>query len=159
MATVWKIAPSVRADNWEKCLELRCVVIGWNQLGDCRSYDNQEAILKALKKGRGTQKGCGTGPALTIWRVVHELRPSEVIVANRGDRHVVGIGVVTVPYLHPNHPKNPVPVPGKDEWWRRQARSVDWHVKKEVDLGTKHFFVASTITHLTDEQCDRIDRA
>jgi hypothetical protein len=60
---------------------------------------------------------------------------------------------------HPTHPENPVPVPGDGEWWRRNARLIDWRIKERIELHKKYFFVASTITRLRPEQCDQIRQA
>ncbi len=159
MKSIWKIAPGEHADNWDICREGSCIVVGWEGIGNFKQYEDEGAIFRALKKEYGKRKGCGKGAARSIWRFVREIRPLDVIVANRGESSVVGIGVVHGEYLHPNHPENPVPVPPMGEWWRRNARLINWRIKEEVELHKPNIFVASTVQRLTTYQCAQIRKA
>ncbi len=157
MATIWKIAPGEHANNWDICRTHGCIVIGW-EIGDYQNYRSEKDILKALKKEFGKRKGCGTGAARTIWRFVHVVENSDVVVANKGARTVVGIGRIVSEYLHPENPRNPVPAPGEGEWWRRQRAWLIGASKSRWNC-SNNFFVASTIQRLTPEQCDEIRKA
>jgi hypothetical protein len=159
MPRVWKVAPGQRANNWDICRRARCIALGWDGIGDFGQYETEKAILWALRKAYGKSKNNGSGAAKTIWRFVHVIQPDDVIVANKGDSEVVGVGVVKGGYLHAEHPENPVPVPPEGQWWRRNARLVDWRIKEPVDLRERNFFVASTVQRLTPEKCERIRQA
>lgn len=160
MPTVWKIAPGTRAENWDLCREAHCIAVGWDRIGDFEQYRDESAILSALKRKYGKRKGCGKGAARTIWRFVHVIKPDDIVIANRGESEIVGIGVVREGgYLHADHPNNPLPVPAMGEWWRRNALLVDWRIRQAVDVRKKNFFVAATVQQLTQEQGERIKKA
>jgi hypothetical protein len=159
MARVWKIAPGVRADNWSICRDHGCIALGWDQIGNFRRYRTRDEVVEALACASDVREGNRSGAARSIWRFVHVIREGDVIVANRGDTCVVGIGVVTGPYLHARHPDNPLPMYQRGEWWRRNARCVDWRVCFEASVHQRAFFVASTVTRLREAQCDDIRAA
>ncbi|HEV3144522.1 MAG TPA: hypothetical protein VGZ47_11605 [Gemmataceae bacterium] len=160
MATVWKIAPGQQAHYWDVCRENQCIALGWNDLGNYLKYKDEPAIIRALKREYGGGKGSGTGGARSIWRFAREIQPGDVVIANKGESVVVGVGRIKSGYLRPGHPKNPIPISVKDEWWNyHNTRLVEWSIVISVDLRKSYFFVANTIQRLTSDQCEQIKRA
>jgi len=155
MTTVWKVAPGKKAENWDICRKSGCIVLGWNDIGDYRQFKSIPSIVAVLQKlHSGRSKGAGS--ARSILRFADEMKPGDIIVANRGESQIVGIGVLTGDYLHADHPMNPVPIPPPGKWWRRNARLVDWQIVEPIDLQTKYFFVASTVQRLSTEKCNTV---
>jgi len=150
MRTVWKIAPGAKAAFWEMCRGKQCIVIGWLNKRDLRTFRSKDAVLKALvKSGEGEHRA-----ANSIWRFVHDVQPFHVVVANRGLSTVVGIGVIKGDYLPPGSPNHPNIVDDLPH-----ARFVDWLIDKPIDLPHERFFVQDTVWPLTPEQCAQIKEA
>lgn len=149
MAQVWKIAPGEHADHWERCRERGCILIGWRALRNYLKFKSKKAILRALGGGPGD----GTGAALSIWRFAYEIKPFDIVVANRGRGTVVGIGVVKSEYLSPRSSKNP----GGSKWLPH-ARLVDWVIDQAIDLEPL-FFAPPTVHLLNAEKVGEIRHA
>jgi len=149
MAQVWKIAPGQHADHWEMCREKSCILIGWSALKDYRKFNSEKAVLRALPGGWGD----GAGAAKSIWRFTHEIKPSHIVIANKGRSSVVGIGIVESEYLPPGSPKNP----SRSESLPN-ARLVKWVVDQPLDLGP-YFFGMPTVTSLGAKKVSEIKRA
>src|SRR4051794_23090438 len=100
MANVWKIAPGEAAEDWQGYRQRGCIGLGWLRQSDYQTFRTETAILRSLEReqGKGTP-GYGRGAASMIWRFVHEVRPTDVIVGNDRYKRVVGIGVVEGGYL------------------------------------------------------------
>jgi 5-methylcytosine-specific restriction protein B len=159
MANVWKIAPGQKAIFWDMCREKRCIVIGWLHNKDLREFTSEDEILHALKQtNAGGKPEGGPRAAKSIWRFFHEVRPSDVIVANKGLSAIAGIGVVKDgtggDYLPPGSQDNP-----SVEEHHRHTRLVNWLIDKPINLKQKHFFVQDTVWPLTPEQCEQIKQA
>lgn len=93
----WKLAPDENAKLWDDWLAGGFASIGWNELGDlsrasyeefCRRRDRMVSETEGMKADRLNQ----------VWKVAHEIREGDKIVANDGTRRVVGFGTVTGPY-------------------------------------------------------------
>ena len=96
---VWKIAPGEHASDWPEYRRRGCIGLGWLTESNYRNFNSEAAILRRLEKhGKGTP-GYSGGAARMIWRFVHEVRRSDVVVANDRYSRVVGIGVVQGDYL------------------------------------------------------------
>ena len=149
MAKAWKIAPGRGAKYWDMCLKQRCIVIGWLEQRDFRDFKSEKEILEAL----GGKPGDGKGAAKSIWRFLHEVQPSHVVIANKGKSSVVGIGVVESEYLAPGSPGNP-----SLDKSHSHARRVNWVIDQPIDLHQK-IFAISTIQRLKPEQCKQIKQA
>jgi 5-methylcytosine-specific restriction enzyme B len=148
MAKVWKIAPGEVANGWEMCRQQGCIALGWAQLTDYRKFKSEGDVLAALGGG----KGDGKGAARSIWRFVHVIQPSDVVIANKGKSRVVGIGLVTSDYLPPS-PENP-----SQNKNLPHARRVDWLIDQPIDLEPEFFGIA-TIHALTAEKVGQIKQA
>src|SRR2546426_426009 len=143
MVKAWKISPGSSARAWPQCVDGKCILFGWRELGNHATFEDEKAILKALKRAyRPGEEGRGPRAANSICRF-----------ANKGRGKVVGVGVIESEYLPPKSPKNP----SKHEWLR-SARLVDWRITVPVTLD-RFFFVRDTVWPLEPEQCEAIKRA
>ena len=150
MANVWKIAPGEHASDWDMCRQKRYIGLGWaTRLKDYRQFESKKAILKAL----GGKEGFGTGAAQSVLRFRDDIRPSDIVIANKGRSGVVGIGIVKSEYLPPSSSKNPNGRGGLPH-----VRLVKWIIDQEIDF-KRVFFGASTLTALTPKQVSQIKQA
>jgi hypothetical protein len=130
---IWHVAPGRRGEWWDECRENGCIVIGWNEAAekapnnDFRqlSEDDLEKLFEEVYKG-----GTGAGGHRQVRMFVHEIQPGDIIVAKRGTREIVGIGIVTSDCIPPGHPEHPLG--NKHEF--RHARKVDWRITESVQV-------------------------
>lgn len=95
----WKIAPGEKARLWPGMRDQGLIAIGWDDLRpdfllNVASRDNLHAFLRERNKDESPQT------ARQLWQFAQEIRPGDIIVANRGFSEIVGRGVVTGPYAH-----------------------------------------------------------
>lgn len=158
MANVWKIAPGEHAEDWEVFRQQGCIGLGWLTNDDYQSFRSEDEVLRELEKQHGKNTpGCGRGAAQMIWRFVHEIQQSHVVVANDRYNRIVGIGLVKSAYLPPTSPKNPMR--DDETTHRHHVRRVKWIVTKSVDLAGDRFFVQSTLWPLEADKVDKITQA
>lgn len=74
-----KIAPGPRAKYWDECLAEGYVCVGWDEIGDLRTFTNKEAFTAAFRQRYGPEYN-GFAPKVTekaneVWTLT-ELRPA-----------------------------------------------------------------------------------
>lgn len=143
---VWKIAPGEKAYLWEPFRNQGYIGIGWLPDQDLRHFKDREELEQAMEKNED-----GTGSARCMNWFLRDIKPGDIIVANRGQDEVIGIGVVTGPYTH-----NPELASTTDMEYPH-LRKVDWRIKKSVESPTT--FGRITITRLSDEKFEQIKDA
>ncbi len=94
----WKFSPGEDAWRWERCKREGFIAVGWPELGDLSSMSKAEFKKRqiALEK-----KLSGEYSKLTpsqVWKF-RNIRTGDIIVANKGQKEVVGIGKVTEEYF------------------------------------------------------------
>lgn len=146
MRNVWKIAPGLNASAWGECQARKCISINWLNDFDLSAFSHDEVIqtLEEFQEGKG-------GSASTIRSFIHEVKPRDIVVANRGLSGVVGIGIVRSGYLPPNHMKNP----NRKQQFNRHVRLVEWVINAEIPL-RKKLFNQPTLQRLTLQQIEQI---
>ena len=146
---IWKVAPGKHASVWEWCRDHKLIVIGWLDTTDFRTLksvkDVREALVKAGDKKGGTQ---------SIWRFTHEIKQRHLIVANKGQQVVVGVGVVASDYIPPGHDEIKA---ASHPAHLRHSRHVDWVITKEVQVPFK--FQQHTVTPVSNEEWKQIKSA
>lgn len=111
-AQIIKIAPGKNAAWWEFCREHSVIGVGWNQVGDLTQYASADELREALdSRVKTSQYNSTLARYLLQFR---DLRPGDQVVANRGEREILGVGTVTGGYRHEpadeDHPSNLVEV-------------------------------------------------
>jgi hypothetical protein len=156
MSKVWKIAPGQGAKYWELFRGHDCIGLGWLRGYDYRNLGNEKQILRTLRKvNKGLYKGASSGAASMIWQFANRLRVGDIVVANKGYKKVLGIGVITGGYIPTRSKENTLP---KDKR-RQHIRKVEWIVNREVTLRKSHFFVQATLRRLNLVDVEKIQRA
>ena len=102
-ARVWKIAPGEGARVWTEWKEGGYASMGWTDLGDLTGLTTKqwEAVHAEACETHGWTKGGPKQP----WRLSTKVRVGDLILANRGQNEVLGVGRVTDDYYF---------VPGED---------------------------------------------
>lgn len=98
--TMLKVAPGEGARYWQDCMASGVMVVGWDAVGDLRAHASREAFERAFEERYSARyQGNRTRivrAARKLW-LLRDLRAGDVIVANRGIREVLGVGVVAGP--------------------------------------------------------------
>lgn len=144
---LWKIAPGQNAYLWNSCRERGYISIGWLGDRDLRQYPTI-ATLKAALAAAGQKEG----GASSTWPFVHDMKPGDIVIANKGNHVVVGIGAVQSGYLPPGDPDNPSPDTNLSH-----ARYVRWEITEPLTLPTAFFGqVPPTLFKVSDYQWQTI---
>lgn len=95
---ILKIAPGEQGKYWEECLAGGFICVGWEELDDLRTYGSEQEIRTAcLERGSTGNAGIATLYSRALW-VYRNLQPGDLVVANRGQSTLLGIGTVVGPY-------------------------------------------------------------
>lgn len=97
---VLKVAPGEGGTRWRECLEGGFLCVGWDELGDLRSYTTEHELIAAFARYYSKEAN-GHRPTMTslargLWRL-RGLRPGDVIVANKGKSEILAVGEVLAP--------------------------------------------------------------
>jgi 5-methylcytosine-specific restriction protein B len=91
--TVLKVSPGEQAHNWEACLASGQIRVGWPDVGDLTEYDS----LNDLKQGfQDAYPGDDDRTASGLLKL-RDLKPGDLVVANRGLSEVLAVGTVKEP--------------------------------------------------------------
>ncbi len=93
-----KIAPGEQARFWGDCLRGEYICVGWDDVGDLRAYSNWEDFRIAFKQSYpyNDHEGQISRKGGELW-TLRELKPGDLIVANKGTSEVLAIGRVMDP--------------------------------------------------------------
>jgi hypothetical protein len=92
---VVKIAPGDGGRFWEDCLKGGYICVGWDAVGDLKQYADYTAFREGFRKHypyKGAE-GTVTKKAKELW-TLRELKPGDIIVANRGTSEILAVGRV-----------------------------------------------------------------
>jgi hypothetical protein len=90
-----KIAPGHGGSAWEECLRDGVMCIGWDDVGDLGSFSDFDDFCEAFVRRYpydGNQSAAHRA-ARELWTLM-ELAPGDLVLANRGKNHILGIGIV-----------------------------------------------------------------
>lgn len=132
---VWKVAPGKNAKHWQQCRDGGWIGLGWLKNADYRTLKTFAEVKAALDAA-----GAGDG-TFSILQFAWEVKPGDIVVANKGLKRIVGVGIVTSDYISPRDANNPSQT--KD---LPHARRIDWRVMQEVELPKKLFSQRSVTT-------------
>ena len=95
---VVKIAPGEQGRFWQECLTNGYICVGWDDVGDLNQYFDKTVFRESFRRHfpyNGVE-GAVTKKANELW-TLRELKPGDIVVANRGKSEVLGVGKVIEP--------------------------------------------------------------
>lgn len=148
LPTAWRIAPGDRAFLWKESLAGGYITINWLCDRDLMTFESEDTLLDCLKAESG--KSNQTSAKNSIWSFTRTIQRGDLVVANRGVRNVVGIGIIRSDYIPPGSPKNP----RIDYDFHLHLRRVDWLIHDELEFdenicGTR---VPPTVAEISKQQ-------
>jgi len=143
-----KVAPWMQAEFWPKCLEERGMVVGWAEIGDLKQYQSVDDLRVAMSR-EYSQTENNEVPfyrfSEDLW-TYRNLKPGDVIVANKGKSQVLGVGVVQAPGYQFREELDPAPnfvpvewdvsyakkIPRQDAWQQTIVRDISPELRKLI---------------------------
>ena len=94
-ARVVKITPGPDATLWDECRDGGYVCVGWDDVGDLSLYPSKDALRAAFARLDTFNGHAATQSrkASELW-TLRELRPGDLVVANKGTSEVLAVGTV-----------------------------------------------------------------
>ena len=122
--TTWQFAPGRNADHWDEFFADRIIAISFGaNIGDLRQYRNREELAGRL----GLDEAKNSNDLLNL-EYFRDAAIGDIVVARRGRRTVIGIGVIEGPYeYHAN----------RNQFWH--VRKARWLVSTELQFDESIF--------------------
>ena len=135
----WKIAPGKQAENWQEQKNAGVIAIRWNELGDLteKTFEEIHADLKHL----WPKSIAGITPQFKDFLTI---KKGDIIVANKGQKTVVGIGRVLGTYeyrpdleMHHTYPVDwfdikEREIPSQGSTWRKTVYKIKVELISEI---------------------------
>ncbi len=93
----WIYSPGENASNWDDCYLGGRMTIGWNEIGDLRSYNSKDEMREAMKEAIDPTRSFLMGAHAT-WQFVHDMKPGDIVFAKKGMHTLIGRGIVKSEY-------------------------------------------------------------
>ena len=136
---IWVLAPGPKARFWDECRDGSIAVYGADLMGPLDAFGSKDEILQQLKVVYPTEGGKEpTNDALGAWEFCNVMKVGDLVIAKKGNRMIVGVGVVSGPYRHD---------PSRTEY--PNVRDVDWTHKGEWLLPDGVSFATKALTNIT----------
>ncbi len=119
-AHYWIYSPGYQSEMWEDYYDKGIMALGWDELGDFSSYQNNKEIQESLMQLYGSQSSY-RNIAQAINKFVNEMKIGDVVFAKKGDSKVLGRGIVTGEYEYD----------ADADIGLKSIRQVDWTHKGE----------------------------
>ena len=134
---VWILTPGEGGRLWEDFKRYSIAGIGWDFLGDLRQYQSHDHVIEALRAVRSD----GIEPihdSLACWQFLRRIQPGDLIYAKRGQREIIGRGVVQSDYQFD---------PNRSEY--KHIRKVRWDRTGSWQLPADQRLPVKTLTGIT----------
>ncbi|MCK6533075.1 MAG: EVE domain-containing protein [Polyangiaceae bacterium] len=139
-----KIAPGEEGRYWDDCLSGGYICVGWDEVGDLHQYRDKHAFRDVFRKHfrYGGNEPTVAKKSNELW-TLRELRPGDLIVANRGMSEVLGVGRVLEPGYAWNAKRPEYKHTVRVEWDTSSARRIPkqpyWGVVTVCDVPVELF--------------------
>ena len=133
----WLVAPGSGASRWDEFYEQGIIGLGWDRMGDLKTYKTQDEIRQRLLEFDPDGSQSRVNDTLALWEFATKMRPGDIVIAKRGITEYLGYGVVESDYFFDDE---------RSEF--KHIRRVDWKVKGTwaEDSGK---IVVKTLTDIT----------
>jgi len=161
MRRIWVIAPadSTKKESWEKTWEYdlnnNVIAIGWGEMGDVSSFNENQLKDKIDKTFPECKTGTKTLFFNSVWNFLHNIQIDDIVIARRGTKRIAAIGKVTGTAFYnlekawermPYREKNPYPY----------FISVEWISDKKDIVFDKIVFSMVTIYEINEEKYEAL---
>ena len=140
---VWKVSPGPKAVYWPHALEDGNIFIGWSKLGDLKQYATKEQLRESYFQTY-TPKQEPYNDMDSIWGFYQEMKPGDIVIANKGWKELIGIGRVTGVYEYDA---------GKEDF--PHIRSVEWVITTPVKF-EDNVFTTPAVTRVHPKHMAKI---
>ena len=111
---IWLISPGRQAKYWEYLSRRSEISIGWD-LGNLRDFPSKEETRERYNEVYNDGKSHKNN-VLACYEFAHIMRPGDVIIAKKGNREYIGIGIIQSEYFYESRKDIP----------HRNFRKVKW---------------------------------
>jgi 5-methylcytosine-specific restriction protein B len=134
---IWVFAPGSQARFWDECREQSIAVYGGDLLGPLDGYQTKDEILQKLKE-LYPKDGEPTNDARAAWEFCRVMKDGDLVIAKKGNRRIVGVGIVRSGYRHDS---------SRQEF--PNVRDVDWINEGDWVLPEGENFATKALTNVT----------
>jgi len=139
----WLYSPGRSAEYWEEFYQDGIMAIGWDYLGDLRSYQTKSEIEIQHQKHKDTEKS-KRNDTTACWEFVGGLNIGDVIIVKSGRSTLLGYGIVTSGYQFDDSRE-----------YYKHVRKVDW--KNIGEYSVEHNLAVKTLTNISEYHSDHPD--
>lgn len=94
----WVYSPGDNASKWNEFYKESIMGIGWDELGDLKTFASKEDMKQTMKKCYGSD-GSYKNSVHATWQFANDMRVGDVIFAKKGQHTIVGRGIVDSDYI------------------------------------------------------------
>ncbi|MBQ4915283.1 AAA family ATPase [Maribacter sp. MMG018] len=131
----WIYSPGEKANKWEEFHKEGIMALGWDYLGNFKSYTSKEEIVKILQEKFKTDSS-KKNDATAVFEFANEMQIGDVVFVKKGTSKLLGYGIVTSGCIYDEN---------RTEY--KNIRKVDWKKKGTWEAG--HNLVVKTLTDIS----------
>ena len=94
----WIYSPGNGAAIWDECCQNDIMAIGWDEIGDLRSYGSKDEMKQQMKEIIDPDMSYKNAAHAT-WQFVNDMKPGDIVFAKKGMHQLIGRGVVESDYI------------------------------------------------------------
>ncbi len=132
---IWTFSSGEKASKWNEFKTEGIIAIGWDDVGDLTEYRSKSEIKNKLNQLYGT-KSSHVNDSHALWQFNNDIKIGDYIIAKKGSKTILGLGVVTSDYSFDNQ---------RNDF--KHIRKIEW--KKIGQWTTDDKFAVKTLTDIT----------
>lgn len=135
----WIYSPGKGAKIWDECYDNNIMAIGWDAIGDLRTYNSKDEIKQVMNKHYDPSRSY-IHSACATWEFANEMKPGDIVFAKNGMHLIIGRGIVKSDYIYDSQRKE-----------FKNIRKVEWTDRGEWECSRQSPMKTLTdITSFTD---------
>jgi MoxR-like ATPase len=132
---IWTFSTGEKAFKWDEFKSEGIMAIGWDEIGDLKSYSSKKEIKDKLNQLYGTNS-THVNDSHALWQFKNDMKVGDYVFAKMGSKTILGLGIVTSDYSF-----------GDNRNDYKHTRKVEW--KKVGQWITDDKFAVKTLTDIT----------
>ena len=134
---IWVFAPGPQAKFWDDCCTESIALFGAKSLGPLDAYTSKDDMQQKLKEDSEKETEPSNN-ARAAWEFSRVMQDGDIIIAKKGNRKIVGVGIVRGTYRHDSQ---------RSEY--QNIRDIEWTHIGEWLLPDGMRFALKTLTNIT----------